>query len=162
MKNIKNFIGRIVHPIGSLYITEKSVDPASLWGGTWEKWENCFLLGAGSSYAINTSDGDNNGSVITHTHTITSHSHDAAQTASTGNNWNFYAYNPSKDVLKGRIINNGEGAERTWAARAVSTDLGWASAGIAAASMSFASSGSSATNANMPPYKNVHIWHRIR
>lgn len=161
MKNIRKFIGRIVHPIGSLYITEKSVDPASLWGGTWEKWENCFLLGAGSSYAINTSGGSNDGSVITHTHSISSHAHEAAQSISTGNNWNFFAYNPSVSVLKGRIIHNGNGAERMWSAKAESGDLGWASSGVAAYSMTFNAAGSSATNANMPPYKNVHIWHRL-
>lgn len=159
--NIKDFIGRVIHPIGSLYITDESVNPASLWGGAWEKWENYFLLGAGSTYPIDTTGGSNDGSIITHTHTINSHNHEAAQSASTGNNWNFYAYNPNKSVVKGRIINNGEGNEVTWAAKAVSGDLGWASGGIAAASMSWSSSGSSATNANMPPYKNVHIWHRI-
>ena len=49
-----------IYPIGSIYMstTEDTVAKvAERFGGTWEKIENRFLLGAGSSYAINTTGG---------------------------------------------------------------------------------------------------------
>ena len=49
-----------IYPIGSIYMstTEDTVEKvAERFGGSWEKIENRFLLGAGSSYAINTTGG---------------------------------------------------------------------------------------------------------
>ena len=35
-----------IYPIGSIYISMSSADPALLFGGTWTRIENCFLLAA--------------------------------------------------------------------------------------------------------------------
>lgn len=37
-------------PIGSIYMSVSSTSPASLFGGTWERISDCFLLGASSSF----------------------------------------------------------------------------------------------------------------
>ena len=44
---IKNVLKK-VHPIGSIYLTLGSENPADLFGGVWEKIEDTFLLAAGS------------------------------------------------------------------------------------------------------------------
>lgn len=34
------------HPVGSLYISENATSPAELYGGTWERIEDCTIWGA--------------------------------------------------------------------------------------------------------------------
>ena len=61
-----------LYPIGSYYITESEITPASLLGGSWVRVENLFLRGAPQSYA------GNQGGEDAHTLTVTempSHSH---------------------------------------------------------------------------------------
>lgn len=41
----------ILYPVGSIYLTATGAHPASLFGGTWERIKDTFLLGAGDVYA---------------------------------------------------------------------------------------------------------------
>nr|DAI09534.1 MAG TPA: baseplate protein [Caudoviricetes sp.] len=52
------------HPVGSLYISENPTSPAELYGGTWERIEGRFIMGASDTYPA----GSTGGSA---THTIT-------------------------------------------------------------------------------------------
>ena len=53
------------YPIGAIYLTtNNSTSPASLFGGTWERIKDRFLLGAGDTYTA----GDTGGEA---THTLT-------------------------------------------------------------------------------------------
>ncbi len=45
-------------PIGSIYISMVSTNPGTLFGGTWVRMENRFLLGAGSGYAAGATGGE--------------------------------------------------------------------------------------------------------
>lgn len=38
------------HPVGSLYISENATSPAELYGGTWERIEGKFIMGASDTY----------------------------------------------------------------------------------------------------------------
>lgn len=38
------------HPVGSLYISENNTDPNKIFGGQWERIEDCFLYCAGSKH----------------------------------------------------------------------------------------------------------------
>ncbi len=40
-----------VYPVGSIYLSVNSANPSTLFGGTWERLKDRFLLGAGDSYA---------------------------------------------------------------------------------------------------------------
>lgn len=42
------------HPVGSLYISENSTSPAELYGGTWERIEDCTIWGASSIHPAGT------------------------------------------------------------------------------------------------------------
>lgn len=42
------------HPVGSLYISENPTSPAELYGGTWERIENCTIWGASSLHPAGT------------------------------------------------------------------------------------------------------------
>lgn len=46
------------YPVGSVYISTKSTNPASIFGGTWVQIQDRFLLAAGSSYSAGTSGGN--------------------------------------------------------------------------------------------------------
>lgn len=61
------------HPVGSLYISENPTSPAELFGGTWERIEGKFIMGASDTYPAGSTGGS-----ATHTQTtseIAPHSH---------------------------------------------------------------------------------------
>lgn len=47
-----------IYPIGSIYMSVNNVSPASFLGGTWERIQDRFLLGAGSSYSAGSTGGE--------------------------------------------------------------------------------------------------------
>lgn len=67
------------HPVGSLYFSENATSPAELYGGTWERIEGKFIMGASDTYPAGSTGGS-----ATHTQTvdeIAPHKH------------NYYGYN---------------------------------------------------------------------
>ena len=47
------------YPAGSVYMTFGNENPADLFGGTWEKVEDTFLMAAGNAYPLGTNGGSN-------------------------------------------------------------------------------------------------------
>ena len=47
-----------IYPVGSIYQSVNSTSPATLFGGTWERIEDKFLLAAGSTYAAGSTGGE--------------------------------------------------------------------------------------------------------
>lgn len=45
------------HPIGSLYFSSKSTPPSEIFGGTWERIKDKFILAAGDTYTAGTTGG---------------------------------------------------------------------------------------------------------
>lgn len=61
------------YPVGSIYMSVISANPGTLFGGTWERIQDMFLLAAGTTYSAGSTGGE-----ATHTLTvdeIPSHSH---------------------------------------------------------------------------------------
>ena len=46
------------HPVGSYYWSSESTDPSTLFGGTWERVKDRFVLAAGDSYAVGATGGE--------------------------------------------------------------------------------------------------------
>jgi len=74
-----------VYPVGSIYMSANSTSPGTLFGGTWERIQDTFLLAAGSTYAAGSTGGE-----ATHTLTVDempSHMHkmSVVKDAATGN-----------------------------------------------------------------------------
>ncbi len=48
----------MVYPVGSIYLSVNATDPSALFGGTWQRLKDRFLLGAGDSYAAGATGGE--------------------------------------------------------------------------------------------------------
>ena len=54
----------LIYPVGSIYMSINATDPSALFGGTWERVKDRFLLSAGDSHAAGSTGGEE-------THTLT-------------------------------------------------------------------------------------------
>lgn len=116
-----------------------STSPATLFGGTWERIQDRFLLAAGSSYAAGST-----GGAATHkltTNEIPSHTHKVK--------W----YNAETGGSGDTAWNNGGNAWQP------STD-GWDGKGGSKDGFVATATGGSKAHNNMPPYLAVYVWKR--
>ena len=98
-------------PIGSIYLSVNSTSPASLFGGTWEKIKDKFLLASGDTYTNGATGGE-----ATHTLTVEempSHSHNvnAGAKFSNGNSGKTIqrGYGDDTQLCQGDLTNTGGG-----------------------------------------------------
>lgn len=73
------------YPVGSIYMSCKDTSPAEIYGGTWERIKDKFLLGAGDSYSLGATGGS-----ATHTLTVNempSHTHEYYRMKAGGDTW---------------------------------------------------------------------------
>lgn len=138
-----------VYPVGSIYMSMNQVDPGTLFGGTWERVQDRFLLASGSTYGAGTTGGSADSVVVSHSHEQTAHSHgfgngDKVWTTASGSTEpgnqisgtaKYYAATAKKDY--------------TWRTRTTSETPG------------INSTGESGVGKNMPPYLAVYVWKRI-
>ena len=135
----------LIYPVGSFYISAKSTNPATLFGGTWEQIQGRFLLGRSSSYPVGSMGGEA-------THTLTesempSHKGHLSSGIAGGvpmGKGNYEGY------LNSNVMNAYPGGNYR----------GWnVYAGNEMHPASEAVGGGQAHN-NMPPYLSVYIWKR--
>jgi hypothetical protein len=92
----------LIYPVGSIYMSTVNVNPATLFGGTWEQLKDRFLLGAGTTYTAGDTGGESE-------HTLTvdempSHTHQGDFTTSTSSATD--GYNMSGGYKKTRTMLN--------------------------------------------------------
>lgn len=81
-----------LYPVGSVYISFSSTSPQTLFGGTWTRLKDRFLLASGDSYAPNTTGGSATKTIAvsnmpSHNHTVNaSGTHNHTATSSTVGN----------------------------------------------------------------------------
>ncbi len=121
-----------IYPIGSIYMSVNSTSPASLFGGTWERIKDRFLLSAGDTYTAGNTGGE--ASVTLTINQIPYHHHNLGLTSSAGNGNIMPQYTAlSNEFAKGTTKYN----------TIDTTNIG----------------GGLAHN-NMPPYLVVYVWKR--
>lgn len=125
-------------PIGSIYMSVSNTSPASLFGGTWEKLSNTFLLAASSSYPAGSTGGES--------------THKLAQSE---------LPNYSLSVTNGsNVIRSKTG--KTADAYVQTQPSGWGIPNWESKTVTVASGGSGEAHNNMPPYLAVYMWKRTR
>lgn len=128
----------LVYPVGSIYMSVNSTSPATLFGGTWTRIQDRFLLAAGSSYAANTTGGE-----ATHTLTVSEMpSHNHAERFC----WS------SAAAAKNTLAVSGTALTATSSVSGV--------AGIDRGDSFGNYSGGGSAHNNMPPYLAVYMWKR--
>lgn len=87
----KEEIFNVIYPVGSIYMSANNVNPATLFGGTWQKIEGRFMLASGSGYNLGGTGGSANATIPSHTHNVTgtvanngSHKHNGSTTLEAG------------------------------------------------------------------------------
>lgn len=145
LRNVLNH----VYPVGSIYMSMNQVDPGTLFGGTWERVQDRFLLASGSSYGAGSTGGTADAIVVNHTHKQESHSHgfangDKVWTTKTGST------EPGNQISgTAKYYAATEKKDYTWRTRTTSETPG------------IESTGESGVGKNMPPYLAVYVWKRI-
>lgn len=128
-----------VYPIGSLYMSVNAAEPSALFGGTWERLKDRFLLAAGDTYVAGATGGE---ATHTHTHDLSTNLYTAG--AGSGN------VNMLLDVVASKTA---------WTAN-------WQDGPIAETSSTSKSTkgirvqGDIDSASNMPPYLTVYMWKR--
>lgn len=135
----------LIYPVGSLYLSAVDTDPGVLFGGTWERIRDRFLLAAGSTYAAGSSGGE-----ATHTLTeneLPAHAHDPANEAG------YYGFitNSQKAFAVGDMgVQSGSGRYYPYAPAAFDISRNTKTGSV----------GGGKAHNNMPPYLAVYVWQR--
>ena len=150
-------IFELVYPVGAIYISTVSTDPGTLFGGTWQRIQDTFLLAAGSTYSAGATGGSADAVVPYHRHSVSkvtggisggSHSHVAlkwlADKVASGSA--FPRIFRQSNTTSGTTPENTSSETHTHDLPAHNTD--------------YAGTSGNATGANMPPYLAVYVWKR--
>lgn len=161
-----------VYPVGSVYVSLNEDDPATLFGGSWERIKDTFLLSAGDRFAAGTMGGEAEHELTTeempgHTHergtmdivgTFSGRPHTSGNItyggALTAGDDNTGAF--SLTTGGGSVSNNGVAESSTSSA----DDLMDFQASRSWTGETSSVGGSTAHN-NMPPYLAVYMWKRM-
>lgn len=184
MQSLQSIILNTVYPVGSLYTSFNSTNPTNIVGGTWVQIENCFLMAAGSSYAIGTSGGS-----ATHTHTSAAHTHTTAghtlteaempkhrhtpanyDTAGSDTSYKrqfMTALNLSSDSTRRSQIATGSSGIYTIGAttsgdltNSSTTSYVGGSASHSHGNTGSTTPGATGASSSLPPYKTIYMWQR--
>jgi hypothetical protein len=141
-------VAQTLFPVGAIYTATVSTNPATLLGfGTWTAFgAGRTIIGNGGGYSAGATGGSADAITVSHTHTATSTVTDPSHA---------HAFPAGVAIAQVGSALNLSGTPQNAAINNTNT----ASTGITVAT-SIASSGSSGTNANLPPYIVVYMWTR--
>lgn len=125
-------------PIGSIYMTVSNTSPESLFGGTWERISERFLLGASGSFPAGATGGE-------FAHTLTQ---------SELPNYSLSVTNGS-NVIRSKTGSSADAYVQTQSG-------GWGIPNWESKTVTVASGGSGEAHNNMPPYLAVYMWKRTK
>lgn len=151
------------YPVGAIYMSVNSTSPDSLFGGTWTRLKDRFLLGAGDTFTAGNTGGHK--SLQKHTHSIPALSGTAASAGAhthvvttkttsyaSGSQpeWRCMSFADTKADYTQTVYSSSNGAH-THSVTTTSSTTGSTGSGLA----------SSSAEGNMPPYLVVYMWKRV-
>lgn len=105
-ERLNAFLLNYTHPIGSLYWSKEPTDPSQLFGGTWQRVKDVFILAAGDTYAVGATGGE-----AEHTLTVEempSHTHNIKFLGGKAASGTVYGiFSPSGTLESGAITSTG-------------------------------------------------------
>lgn len=170
--NKLNFKLKNLYPVGSIYMSVNNTDPGTLFGGTWERIQDKFLLAAGPSYTANSTGGASSvkltlSNIPGHTHSIPSLRGTAA---SAGNHSHksevgsmFYGTKGNSTAEIGGLAEGSafdDSSASGGVRRAVTQTSGAHTHSVSTNASATGSSGSGDAFSIMPPYVAIYIWKR--
>lgn len=173
---LKGNLTKAIYPVGSVYMSFSSTNPATLFGGTWAKVEGRFLLGSNSTYGVNSTGGEAKHTL--NANEMPSHKHNT--TVSTAGNHTHTPYSSSMYFSINKNIDDassGGGIVARRRVQTVSSGGAWAltstgqysditqnqntsTTGNHTHTVTTTNTGGGAAHNNMPPYVAVNIWKR--
>lgn len=151
----------MVYPVGSIYMSVNSKDPNTLFGGSWEKIKDRFLLGSGDTRNANITGGSE--TVTLNVNQIPSHSHSIPSlSGSTNYSGNHAHTQKSRGVYAGGDTYNGLCSLNFGSNKDIHMDYsGEHTHTITTNASTTGPTGDGIAHDNMPPYLTVHIWKRV-
>lgn len=170
-----------IYPIGSIYMNVTSINPATIFGGTWERIEDRFLLSAGPNHENGTFGGEENHqhtinshihSINGHNHYLDSHSHGIgslyAKIQNTAGKFRITRKNVNA-YTTGLYVNANPGYFEDKYDNVYGTEIGgWLDGSgvqytstIGTTNTNECGVQTSNTSSNMPPYLTVYMWKRV-
>lgn len=135
-------IADLIYPVGSIYMSVNSTDPSTLFGGSWERIQDRFLLASGNSYGAGTTGGSAKATLPSHTHTFGSGGYQMWG-AKIGTGSTEPGNQISGDAKYYAAAKGGSTSNYDWLSRVDSKGV------------------SDVSQANMPPYLAVYVWKRV-
>lgn len=135
MSSLVSTIKLSIYPVGSIYMSVDSTSPNTLFGGTWERLKDRFLLAAGDTYSAGSTGGE-----AYHTLTVNempSHNH-VGLYESTDNTLLNWKSGETNSVVSGSKVRGAAGDPDIYTG----------------------STGGGQAHNNMPPYLVVYMWKR--
>lgn len=148
-----NDVINIMYPVGSIYMSVNSVNPSTLFGGTWEKIEDRFLVATGTTFNLGQSGGSKDAVVVSHTHTQVAHRHDY-ESDEIGKPYKLWGTKSGSSELGGNV----SGSVKYYAATK-NNDYKWLNS-MSSEQPTINNSGVDGTDKNLPPYLAVNMWKR--
>lgn len=133
-----------IYPIGSIYMSVNATDPKNLFGGTWERIQGKFLLGANDS--VTEYNAGKTGGNVSHTHDFYNAS------------GNPTAY--AKIYFGGSSIIAKDFNSANWTGNAKKSVSGTASTSSVTGEYATELGGATDVASSMPPFLSVYIWKR--
>lgn len=131
-----------IYPVGAIYISTSSADPSILFGGTWERIKDRFLLSAGNDYSAGTTGGSPDAVVVSHKHNVMIGGDNVSRRKNSSETGAGF-YVPS-------TINESAQNDYWGSGLDMSSNYKWQTAAV----------GENEKNKNMPPYLTVYMWKR--
>ena len=157
-----------MYPVGSIYMSTVETSPEELFGGSWTRIEDTFLLAAGDTYAAGETGGEAEVTLSTsempaHTHTATPKgSVSSTFTGTAASHTHSYTYaNSIYNDTSGSYTGVDRSATSSFTTNSTSvTPKGSVSSTFTGSSATSSSTGSGGAHNNMPPYYTVYMWYR--
>lgn len=153
------------HPVGSLYCSMNDTSPETLFGGTWERIKDVFLLAAGDKYTAGAAGGEE--SVTLTASNMPDHSHSVSCSSAGGHDHisklystNNGSYSMATDGLRA------SGMPWVYAGNLTAGSAGGDNCGVSSwagdhtHTITIGSTGGGQAFSIMPPYMVVYVWER--